>query len=80
MPMGDNEQALAGFSTENLFTTVELMVGAYLEASTFQCIIRSRITIKIPPSIDGSTSWFKYEESKTGWTLQCLRKPTVDQH
>ena len=37
-------------------------IYGWSEASTFQCIIRSGITIKIPLSADGSTYWFKYEE------------------
>ena len=40
----------------------ESLVGAYPTESTDQRTTGSGITTKIPPLLDGSTSWFKYEE------------------
>ena len=43
------------------------MVGAYRAESTDQWAAANRITTKIPPLVNGLTSWFKYEEQIDDW-------------
>ena len=50
------------FSTENPNKKAEAMVGAFRAQSTDEWTAASGITSKIPPLVDGSTSWFKCEE------------------
>ena len=74
--MSENEEALDDFPTENPITTAEFMVGTYRAEST------NEWAAKNPPSYDGSTSWFKYEEPslRIGLILQCLKLVNEDQH
>ena len=65
--MSDYEEDLGdfpAFSAENRLA--EFMVGSYREESTDQWTASSGITKKIP-LLDGSTSWFKYEELIDDW-------------
>ena len=58
--VSDYEEDLDDFPVENKDRPAESLVGAYRAESTW-------ITTKIPPLFDGSTSWFKYEESSDDW-------------
>ena len=65
--MSDYEEDLDDFPSENKERTAESLVGAYHAESTDQCTAGRGITTKIPPLLDGSTSWFKYEELIDDW-------------
>ena len=58
--MSGDEEVLDDFPMRDSFTTAEYLVGAYRAESTNE-------TSKIPPSDDGTTSWFKYEELVQDW-------------
>ena len=65
--MGDNEEALDDFTTENPFAAAEFIVGTHRAESTNVWTTLSGITSKIPPLHDGQTSWLKYEELIEDW-------------
>ena len=68
MPMmGDHEEDLDDFPEENKDRPAESLVGSYRAESTDQWTAGRGITTKIPPLFDGSTSWFKYDESNDDW-------------
>ena len=67
MPMGDDEEALDDFITENPVATAEVIVGTHRAESTNDWTAASGITSKIPPLHGGSTSWFEYEELIEDW-------------
>ena len=59
--MNDYAEDLDDFPAENKEKPAESMVGTYRAESIDQYTAGSGITAKIPPLLDGSTSWFKYE-------------------
>ena len=68
--MSDYEEDLDDFpflSAANSSERAESVVGAYRAESTDQWAAASRITTKIPPLVNGLTSWFKYEEQIDEW-------------
>ena len=65
--MSEDEEVLDDFSMRETVSPSEYMVGAYRAEQTKDWSLESRINPKNPPSIDGTTSWFKYEERIEDW-------------
>ena len=68
--MSDYEEDLDDFplhSAANSSERAESVVGAYRAESTDQWAAASRITTKIPPLVNGLTSWFNYDEQIDDW-------------
>ena len=56
--MNDCEEDLDTFPAENIEKLAESLYGTYRAKLTDQWTAGSGITTKIPPLLDGSTSWF----------------------
>ena len=65
--MSDYEEDFADFQNYSKTQPAESLVGAYRAELTDQWAACSGITVKIPSHVDGSTSWFKYEELIDDW-------------
>ena len=57
--MSEDEEVLDDFPVRDSISPVEYMVGAYRAEHTKDWSFLNGITPKIPPSYDGTTSWFK---------------------
>ena len=66
IPMSEDEEVLDNFLVRDPISLAEYSVGACPAEYTNYWTI-SGITPKIPPSCDGTTSWFKYEELIEDW-------------
>ena len=65
--MSEDEEVLDDFLLRDSISPTEYMVGAYFAEHTKNFSRTSGITPNIPPSCDGTTSWFKYEELMEDW-------------
>ena len=61
-----DEDAIDAHSFSNL-TSANSLGGAYRAEATEHWSTVSGITINISPLLDGSTSWFKYDELIDDW-------------
>ena len=68
--MSEGEKVLDDFPMKDSISPAEFMVGGYRAEYTKDWSFTSGITPKIPPSYDGTTSWFKYEELRIGLMSQ----------
>ena len=65
--LSGDEEVLDDFFVRDSISPAEHMEGACRAEHTKNCSFVSGITPKIPPSNDGTTSWFKYEKLIEDW-------------
>ena len=75
--MSDYEEDSTDIQNLSKTLSAESLVGPYRANTTDQWTASNRFTVKIPPLIDASTSWFKYEELIDGKRGPALKNRLV---
>ena len=65
--MSDYEEDSHDVQSFSNLSSANSLGGAYRAEATDQWSTVSGVTVKIPPLLDGSASWFKYEELIDDW-------------
>ena len=65
--MSDFEEDSNDVQSFSNLSSANSLGGAYRAEATDQWSTVGGVTVKIPPLLDGPTSWFKYEEPIDDW-------------
>ena len=65
--MSDFEEDSNDVQSFSTLSSANSLGGAYRAEATDQWSTVGGATVKIPPLLDGPTSWFKYEEPIDDW-------------